>query len=259
MNKLLVAAVVVMFFVASGAVWAAVSALTGSTTSTGYSDNVSLDGSAVIDRVAKEYDESKVDEEELDRWYMELMNLHFEDVGLLKYIEGGAVTAADIKKVPSSINSDTFVYTYFLEGVLTEDFNGLTENEQFKLLDSVEVGSYEFYWGHQFDVGNLTLTNDSDTYTITYESLTKNGENYWSQLKDPWEDVREEFKPLSSNLTFEPTHKEFEIYEYMGEQYLLYEDPHTAEANTAEAFGISVEEAVQVYTNMEEWYVEQYQ
>ncbi|MUK87773.1 hypothetical protein GMD78_05070 [Ornithinibacillus sp. L9] len=79
-------------------------------------------------------------------------------------------------------------YTFYLEGMLTNDFNTLKENQQFELLERTNFGQYQFYDGHQFDVVSLNLTSDSDTYTITSSSLDKNGESFWHQLKNPFGD-----------------------------------------------------------------------
>jgi hypothetical protein len=174
------------------------SIVTKSNSPSGYSDNVSLDGSAVVDRVEKIVDdESKIDEEELNRWYMEVMNLHFSDIGLLKYIEGGKVQAERIEKVQSPMDPDKFEFTYYLEGTLNDEFRTLPENDQFDLLDKISVGSYEYYWGNQFDVGYLNLFSNSDTFQISWDSLLKNGESFWLQLENPWSDISEDFRPLN--------------------------------------------------------------
>lgn len=277
MSKWLVSAVIVMFLIASGVIVTLVSVISQSnSTSTNsnnvfsivsksndpesFSDNESLDGSAIVDQVAKEYDESKVDAEELNRWYMELIHLHLDEIGLLKYIEGGKLNVANIETVESQLNPDTFEFTYYLEGRLTNEFNTLTDNEQLDLLDGfVYTNRLEYYWGHKFDTMTFNLTSNSDTYTIQYnEPVLKNGESFALQLEDPWGDIKAKMEPLYEESEFVPTHKEFDVYEYMQEQYLTYSEPQVTEM-AAEKFGISVEEAYQIYEDMEEWYFEQNQ
>jgi len=183
-KKWLIVAVIVMFFVASGVIITLVSIIS-EPTSSGYSDNKSMDGEALVD------DESKVDGEELNRWYMELKNLHFSEIGLLNYIDGGEVSAAEVETVVSPLDLDRPQINYHLEGTLTNDFRLLTENEQFKLLERIVIGRPEYYQGYGFHLVSLKLISNSDTYTMTWNTLEKNGESFWLQLEDPWEDVRE--------------------------------------------------------------------
>ncbi|MGM0842281.1 MAG: hypothetical protein ACQEWE_16210 [Bacillota bacterium] len=258
MKKLTIISMIVMVFISIG-VWGTLfSILFDKRTDTTYSKNESMNGKALVDRVEKEQDESKVDDHELNRWYMELMNLHFSEVGLLKYLEGEEVKIADRKKSESPLNPDTFEFYYFLEGELTEEFKELTDKEQFNLLEKVNFGSYEFYWGNQFSVESMKLTSDTDTFTLTYSELNKNGKNFWSQLDDPWSELRAQLKPLGEDSEFVPTHEDFEVYKFMKEKHLTYDYQQVLEL-TANTFGIDEEKAMSIYSDMEEWYISQYQ
>lgn len=144
-----------------------------------YSDDETLDGQAPEDKVSKVYDEAQVNEEELDRWYMELMNLKFNDTQLLNYIDGGEVYAANIEvnKIEGQTNNH---YAYILEGNLTSKFNTLTVNEQYDLLNSIgtPISVYDYYMGQAFDTEKVQLINGSDIYTITLYDIKKNDEPF---------------------------------------------------------------------------------
>ncbi|MBS4207116.1 membrane lipoprotein lipid attachment site-containing protein [Bacillus sp. FJAT-50079] len=116
---------------------------------------------------------------ELEQRYLDSMYEHFNDIGLIEYLNGGNFNVKDVEvfENPPAI-SDRREYTYYLEGTLTSDFNALTENEQFDILSRLNFGSYEFYEGHQFDVKSLELSNGSDIYIRTSSSLEKNGESF---------------------------------------------------------------------------------
>lgn len=157
-----------------------------------FTEDNSLDKSKVNSQKIEDDVETSKYFAELEERYLNSLYEQFEQIGLIKYLEDGQIYIkdTDVFQVPAAI-SDRREYTYYLSGSLTYDFNTLTENEQFELLDKVNLSEYQFYDGHQFDVASLNLTNDSDTYTLTSSTLNKNGESFWHQLENPFEYLEE--------------------------------------------------------------------
>lgn len=70
---------------------------------------------------------------------------------------------------------------------MNNDFNTLTESEQFDLLSSINIVEYfEYYEGHQFSVNSIELSNESDVFFVSSGSLEKNGESFWHQIENPY-------------------------------------------------------------------------
>lgn len=109
---------------------------------------------------------------------------HFEDIGLLQYFEGGKfyIKDTEIFQTLPTIEGRR-EYVYFLDATLTNDFELLTEQEQYELLSSIDIANSEFYEGNMFDVESIELIGDSDVFTRysgsrTANLIEKNGEAF---------------------------------------------------------------------------------
>lgn len=133
-----------------------------------------------------------------------------------------------------------------------------TDKEQFDPLGRVNVGTYEFYQWHQFSVESMKLTSEKDIFTLTSSERNKNGKIFWSQLDAPWSELRAQLKSSGEESDFVPTHEDFELYEFMKEKHLTYDNQKVIEM-TANTFGICKEKAISIHLDTEEWYISQYQ
>lgn len=211
----------------------------------------------------KEEQNVNQDQDKLKNEYLGMVRQHFKKIGLLNYLEGEKVKVADWSAVDTSTDQSQsqFEYTLFLEGKLSNDFETLTENEKFKLLDSVDFGSWEYLNGNGFNVKTLSLKSGTNVYSITDHTLEKNGEKYWSQLENPFEGL--EVQSLNNGSGYTPTNFDFDVYLYMKEEYQKLtnnwtdyqpelHDPQVAEM-AADKYEISTEKARQIYADIEKW------
>jgi hypothetical protein len=148
-------------------------------------DNNSLDESEMNNQEIEDDNETSEYFGGLEERFLNSMYEHFEDIGLIKYLEGGKfyIKDTEVIQTPSSI-SDTREYTYYLDGTLTTDFDALTENEQHELLTKINFGEVEFYEGHLFEVESIELVNGTDIFTRysgsrTTNKIEKNGEMFF--------------------------------------------------------------------------------
>ncbi|MEC5423857.1 hypothetical protein QGM71_10180 [Virgibacillus sp. C22-A2] len=153
--------------------------------------NYQLSTSDQISIGDNDLDESEVNSQEIDddetseyfagleERYLSSLYEHFEQIGLINYLEGGKfyIKDTEVFQTPAAI-SDRREYTYYLDGTLTTDFGALTENEQYELLTKINFGEFEFYEGHMFDVDSIELISGTDVLTRTTNSLDKNGERF---------------------------------------------------------------------------------
>lgn len=116
--------------------------------------------------------------------FLHSIDEHFEQIGLSGYLEGREfyIKEVDEFQAPAAI-SDRGEYTYYLEGILTAEFDTLTDQEQYDLLTQIYIGEIEYYGENMFEVESIDLISDTDTFTRysgsrTAHSLEKNGEEF---------------------------------------------------------------------------------
>lgn len=193
--------------------------------------------------------------------YIGKVEQDLKENGLVNYLKDEKLTVVDVVRKEYEDIFSPVNFNFVLEGNLTDEFETLTEEEKYNILDS-NIN----HLGNKYGCGKdklstsckttlLTLTSDSDTYEFNSYSFTKNGEYYEVKTEEETE-TKEAFTPTDNNYVSDQ-----DIYDYMKTQYerlTNYGANYVPEIHdlqvsnmAASKFGISVSEADRIYIDME--------